>query len=146
MKNTEALQILNALKKLDTYKNDSGDEVQYHFGSEAVFAIGKNIRKLTTIQSDLEQARVRLVKALLQPGEKEIPPNDPRLSGLIEEIASLYDQESDFKPHKFKAAALRAEINPLPPSVIAVIEPLITDETPPDTTAPAAGGGVPAAK
>lgn len=140
MKNTEAIKILKALNKLDTYHNEHGNDVPYHFGAEAVFAIGKNIRKLTTLEGDLEKARIKLVKALLKDGEKEIPAGDARLEGLVDEITSLYEQESDFKPHKFKTSALKVEINPVPGTLIAILEPLFLDETIPAVSPPPNGG------
>lgn len=129
IKNKEAIQIINALGRLETYNNDQGKTVNYHFAADAVFALGKNIRKLSDVQADIEKARQKIVKAVLKEGEKEIPLGDARLDALTDEIIKLYDADSGFTPHKFKPASLRLESNPVPAAIIAAIDPLF-DEAP----------------
>ncbi len=141
MKNREAVNILLALQRISGKQSaDQPPASKYKFNGPAIYAIARNIRKLTEIKADLDAAQNQIVKAVLKDGEHGIPAGDTRAQAVIEELGKLYDQESGFTPFKFKLEDLKLDVNQdFPADDLATILPLI-DEDPPATSKPAAGG------
>lgn len=143
MTNTEAIKILNALRRLDGVQTEKSS-TPYRLASTTIYAVAKNIRKLSTLQEDLVNAQNKLLKNYLKEGELGIPAGDSRIEAYSTELKKIYDQEADFTPHRFTYASLNAEENRIPPTVIEGLLPILDEE--PAPTSPGGNGGVPAAK
>lgn len=141
MTNREVIQLLNNLYRFDGEQTAPNlPPKPYDLSIEAVYAISKNITHAEVVEKEMEKVQKRLLKGLLQPEEKQLPKDDPRFPGYVEELGKAYDQESDFKPHKFRLRDLRPDKNKYPPSLISKIDILLLDEAPSDSSAGAPGG------
>ena len=146
MKNREISKILNALQRIDSYTNEAGHPILFEIEGEASYAIARNISLLTAIHDDLEKTRIRLLKAVLKPGEKTLSGSDPRFQGFVDELEKVYDMESEFKPYKFKRSGLLLDRNTrMSRQDIAAILPLLINEDSDRPAASAGDVGVPAA-
>lgn len=141
MKNREAVNILFALQRISGKQSPDQPPVsKYKFNGPAIYAIARNLRKLTEIKADLDAAQNQIVKAVLKDGEHGIPAGDKRAQAVIEELGRLYDQDSEYTPFKFKMSELRLDLNQdFSPDDLATLLPII-DEDPPADPKPAAGG------
>lgn len=134
MKNRQVLEIQQALQRLDgCAMPGSNAVVPYRFTVAVTYAIGKNLNRIASIVKDTQDTYNRLLRALMKPGEAGIKKDDARIVGLTEEFDKVLEEESDFTPHMIALTGLNIGVgqtqNQIPPTVIAVLEPLITDDT-----------------
>ena len=141
MKNREAVNILFALQRISGKPAQPDQPVaKLKFNGPAIYAIARNIRKLTEIKADLDASQNLIVKAVLKDGENGIPAGDKRAQAVIDELGKMYDQESEYVPFKIRLEDLRLDLNQdFSPDDLAFLFPIL-DEDPPATPKPSAGG------
>jgi uncharacterized protein Yka (UPF0111/DUF47 family) len=141
MTNREVITLLNNLHRFDgEFTGPNQPTVPYNLSTAALYAISKNISRAEVIEREMDKLQKKLLKTILAPEEKQLPKDDPRFPGYVEELGKIYDQEAEFTPYKFRFSDLRPEANKYPPTLIAKIDALFLDETPTDSSAGAPSG------
>lgn len=159
----DALQYLSGLNQLNSYarviKSGEGAEtvvqVPFSFSAEALLAIAINTSRLTTTQKDYQDASGKLFRSI-SGGASEMKPPTPfkpddgpdaeakyqsEMAAHQMRIAKFQEGEQDLRKSKVSVeirpipiAGLRLGENPIQPTVLAAVEPLIdwqeADETP----------------
>jgi hypothetical protein len=132
MKNRQMLEIHQAIQRLDGCPSEvNGHLIPYQFTGNTAYAIGKNISKILPLVKDIQSTYNTLLKAILKPGEKGLTKGDERIDALSEEYEKVLEIESEYIPYKFNLSGLNLNQNKISPSIIAMLDPLITDDSPP---------------
>lgn len=134
MKNRQIFEIHQALKQLDGCPNQTTNAtIPYQFTGNVAYAIGKNLKQTSSIVQDVQETYQKLLLALLKPDEKGLQKGDIRIEALSKEYEKVLDIESEYKPYQFPLSGLGINTNKIPPSVLAVLDFLIIDDTPAPT-------------
>lgn len=140
MKVRTALEILTGLAELDGYLNGSGDrKTPYKFDGATRLAIARARRTLRLVQEDYVDARNAALVELTD-GTGELP----SMTGTFESVIArdmvrtqhlkfaakdreLLNAELQVELGTIAVPALALDDNPIPPSVLDMIEPMLKD-------------------
>ena len=127
VKNKVIVATTHALRVLD-----GNEKERFKFSGTFMYAMSKNIRRLTEITEDLEKSRQALVRKHdlgKKKNEKgQIVKDDVDvLQRFQDEYDALMDQESEVVVTKFKLGELNLETNNIPISALAALGWLILE-------------------
>jgi hypothetical protein len=132
MKLTDALNCFAALSALDGRQKivkDGGEEKvvvePYTFTGATRMAIARNMSALAAEQKSYNEARIGLIKQFSN-GADQVPAD--KMGEFTEEVQKLLEADCpDIKIKKLTEADLNFAVNPLAPSVIAGLLPMLED-------------------
>jgi hypothetical protein len=129
MKIREILTAAAALNALDGYTKvvkdgglDKAVTVPYEFTANVRFSIAKNIAALGPVLRTFESSRKALIKQFSD-GGNEVPAD--AMAAFSEAPSELLDRDEEVSSAELSQADLNLERNPIPPSVIAGLMPLL---------------------
>lgn len=120
-----ALQAFDGYKKIVTDTNGAEKQVDatYALTPAVRWAIAKNLAALDPSQKSLNIARNAIVKNLSN-GEMSVPKD--KMGEFSEALNQILDREETIEYEGFSYEDLKPETNPIPPSVIAALIPILT--------------------
>jgi hypothetical protein len=89
------------------------------------FALAKNINRLSEFQGVYVEARNTLVRQFANGGDT-VPPEEA--SAFSSAVAELREQDEAVTPDKIAYSDLQPDTNPIAPSVIAALMPIIASQ------------------
>jgi len=122
----DALQAVQALGKLDTYK-DGNETHHYKFTGGALVNIAKNLRVLKTAAEDYDNARVKLVKQFTD-GDAPLKEGDDKWPQFVTAVNGLLNEEVELDIMRIKLSSLKLDANPVPASVLSALMFLIEED------------------
>jgi hypothetical protein len=131
MKIRDILMLAQALQTLDGYTKivrDGGQDkpihAPYEFSGNVRFAIAKNINAIAPVNRAFSEARNALVRQFSSGGE-EVPA--AAMPGFDAAVKELLDRDEDIQILPLSQLDLNLDKNPIPPTVVAGLMPLLGD-------------------
>lgn len=129
--NEQAYELLDGLKTLDGHQviirdgaKESAVMQPYTFGGGLLLVIAGDIAKLHAVTATFEAAKRALVMQASK-GTGQIAPGSPEWASSKEQLANMLAEKQPIELRHIKAAELNLEKNPIPPSVLALLEPIL---------------------